>query len=283
MSELVLGHQLAKEHSAVDWSRRPLPTPWLAYAALDVEILVDLRDALEGELARQGKLTWVHEEFQAILATPPTPPRTDPWRRTSGIHRLRGRRQLAVVRALWQSRDEIARRRDIAAGRLLPDSAIIAAATSSPSGPEALARLPGWGGKTTRRLVATMWPAVEAAQALNDGELPRPAPPGDGPPPANRWTDRDPEAAERLVRTRAAVNAVATEYGLPVENLLSPDLLRRVTWTPPEPTEEAVAAALRAGGARSWQIQLCAAEIADALPVPAGSAAPSAGDAAREV
>ena len=268
MSEIVLGHQLAKEHSAVDWSRRPLPRPWLAYAALDVEILVDLRDALEGELERQGKLGWAHEEFEAILAAPPAPPRTDPWRRTSGIHRVRGRRQLAVVRALWEARDELAQRRDIAPGRLLPDSAIIAAANTAPPGADALGRLPGWGGKATRRLVPAMWPAVEAALALPEDDLPRAATPGDGPPPASRWPDRDPVAAERLTRTRGAVAAVAAEHGLPVENLLSPELLRRVTWTPPEPTVEAVSAALDAGGARSWQIRLTAAPIAEALVDP---------------
>jgi ribonuclease D len=268
MSEIVLGHQLAKEHSAVDWSRRPLPTPWLAYAALDVEILVDLRDALEGELDKQGKLGWAHEEFDAILAAPPSPPRVDPWRRTSGIHRVRGRRQLAVVRALWEARDELARQRDIAPGRLLPDSAIIAAANSSPGGAEALGRLPGWGGKATRRLVAVMWPTIEGALRLPDGDLPRPAAAGEGPPPASRWPDRDPVAAERLVRTRAAVTAVAAEHGLPVENLLSPDLLRRLTWNPPDATVEAVGAALEASGARAWQVRLTAAEIAAALVDP---------------
>jgi len=265
MSEIVLGHQLAKEHSAVDWSRRPLPTPWLAYAALDVEILVDLRDALEGELDKQGKLEWVHEEFEAILAAPPTPPRADPWRRTSGIHKVRGRRQLAVVRALWEARDQIAQKRDIAAGRLLPDSAIIAAANGAPNGPDAFGRLPGWGGKATRRLVPAMWPAIEAALVLPDAGLPKPAAPGDGPPPASRWPDRDPVAAERLVRTRASVAAVSAEHGVPIENLLSPDLLRRVTWTPPEPTVEAVGAFLEAGGARPWQVRLTAPGIAAAL------------------
>ncbi|MDQ1695301.1 MAG: ribonuclease [Frankiaceae bacterium] len=265
MSEIILGHQLAKEHSAVDWSRRPLPEPWLAYAALDVEILVDLRDALEGELERQGKLTWVYEEFAAILAAPPAPPRTDPWRRTSGIHRLRGRRQLGIARALWEARDELAQRRDVAPGRLLPDSAIIAAASTSPPAPEALGRLPGWGGKATRRLVPIMWPVVEQALSLPESDLPRPSAPGDGPPPPSRWPDRDPVAAERLIRTRAAVNAIAAEHGLPVENLVSPDLVRRLTWTPPAGTEDAVAAVLTAGGARTWQVRLVAAALADAL------------------
>ncbi|HET6816142.1 MAG TPA: ribonuclease D [Mycobacteriales bacterium] len=269
MSEIVLGHQLAKEHSAVDWSRRPLPRPWLAYAALDVEILVDLRDALERELDSQGKLDWARQEFEAILNAPPTPPRTDPWRRTSGIHRVRGRRQLAVVRALWHARDDLARERDVAPGRLLPDSAIVAAASVGPTSAEALGRLPGWGGKATRKLVPEMFPLVAAALALPDSELPRPAAPGDGPPPANRWPDRDPVAAERLTRVRAALNALAAEHGLPVENLLTPDLVRRLAWSPPDGDREAVVAALTAAGARRWQVELTADALAEALPDPA--------------
>jgi ribonuclease D len=279
MSEIVLGHQLAKEHSAVDWSRRPLPRPWLAYAALDVEILVDLRDALEGELRRQGKLEWAHEEFDAILQAPPAPPRTDPWRRTSGIHRVRGRRHLAVVRALWHARDDLARERDVAPGRLLPDSALVAAASAAPGTPEALGRLPGWGGKATRKLVPEMFPLIQKSLALPDNELPHPAAAGDGPPPANRWPDRDPIAAERLSRTRAAVTGVAAEYGLPVENLLTPDLVRRLAWTPPVAEPGAVAEALAASGARRWQVALTADVLADALvDPPEEAAAPSPDD-----
>ena len=275
MAEIVLGQQLAKEHSAVDWSRRPLPEPWLRYAALDVEILVDLRDALEGELQRQGKLTWAREEFATVLAAEPSPPRVDPWRRTSGIHRLRNRRQLAIVRALWTERDQMARERDVAPGRLLPDSALVAAAAASPANAEALGRLPGWGGKATRRLVPVLWPAVAKALAEPDSSLPVPSLPGDGPPPASRWPDRDPIAAGRLSRARAAVGAVAAEHGLPVENLLSPELVRRVAWTPPSPlTADAVAAVLDSAGARSWQVALTAEAIATAMAadgdVPAG-------------
>lgn len=265
MAEIVLGQQLAKEHSAVDWSRRPLPEPWLRYAALDVEILVDLRDALEGELERQGKLTWAHEEFDAVLRAERPPPRADPWRRTSGIHRLRSRRQLAIVRALWHARDEMAERRDIAPGRLLPDSAIIAAALAAPASPDALGRLPGWGGKSTRRLVPMLWPALDAALSEGDATLPRSTIAGDGPPPPNRWPDRDPAAAARLAAARAAVGAIADEYGLPVENLLAPDSVRRLAWSPPEPTTEAVAAALQATGARPWQVGLTAEALAEAI------------------
>jgi ribonuclease D len=266
MSELLLGHQLAKEHSAADWSRRPLPEPWLRYAALDVEILIDLRDALETELLRQGKQDWARQEFEAVRTAPPPLPRTDPWRRTSGIHRTRNRRQLAVVQALWEARDAIARDRDTAPGRVLPDSAIIAAATTMPPGPEQLGALPGWGGRSTRRLVNRLWPTIAAAYELPEAKLPRPAAAGDGPPPASRWADRDPVAAERLARARTTLGEIAHAHALPVENLLSPELVRRVAWTPPAGLDPAlVAAFLEEAGARPWQVTLTATPLTAAL------------------
>ena len=133
MVESLLGLHLEKGHSAADWSTRPLPADWLVYAALDVEVLVELRDVLEAELVRQGKLAWAHEEFEAVRQAPLPAPRTDPWRRTSGMHRMRNRRQLAAVRAMWEARDAMARRRDIAPGRILPDAAIMAAVTAAPA------------------------------------------------------------------------------------------------------------------------------------------------------
>jgi ribonuclease D len=266
MAELVLGQQLAKEHSAADWSRRPLPEPWLRYAALDVEILVDLRNSLERELALQGKLGWAREEFQAILDASPPAPRTDPWRRTSGMHRVRNRRQLAVVRALWEARDAEARRRDLAPGRVLPDASIVNAALALPDSAAALGRVSGWSGRATRRLVPVLWPALEAALGLPDADLPPSSLPSDGPPPHNRWHDRDPAAAARLAVAREVVGQVADAHGLRAENLLAPDTIRRLAWTPPEPlAPDTVAAALRGHGARAWQVELTAAALADAL------------------
>jgi ribonuclease D len=266
MVELLLGRGLAKEHSAVDWSRRPLPEPWLRYAALDVEILVDLRDAVAAELDRQGKLEWAMEEFQHVLNAPGPIPRADPWRRTSGMHRVRSRRQLAVVRGLWEARDRLARQRDTAPGRVLPDSAIVAAATASPTTADGLARLPGWGGRSTRRLAPELFPVVSMALGLPETELPRHSVPGDGPPPPNRWPERDPVAAARLGRARAVLTEIAAAHSLPTENLLAPDVVRRLSWTPPEPADaDTVAAYLHAAGARSWQIELTAAGLADAM------------------
>jgi ribonuclease D len=266
MVERVLGLRLEKGHSAADWSRRPLPEPWLLYAALDVEVLLELRDALEAELTDQGKLAWAHEEFAALAEAPPKEPRIDPWRRTSGIHRIRNRRQLAAVRALWEVRDEIARDRDIAPGRLLPDASLLAAVTAAPADDDALAAVPGFSGRGVRRHVNTFLGAYRRAMRLPDTELPPATLAYDGPPPAARWSDRDPDAAARLARVRAALTVIAATHRLPLENLLTPDLVRRVTWEPPQPTDpSSVGAALLAGGARPWQVGLTAQAIAESL------------------
>jgi ribonuclease D len=270
LTENLLGYTLEKHHSAADWSTRPLPTSWLTYAALDVELLVDLRDALAAELARQGKTAWAAEEFAALVrwGGQPPRPRPDPWRRTSGIHRVRGARAQARVRAVWYARDEIAARRDSAPGRVLPDAAIIAAAEADPKDERALFTLPGFGGRSTRRLSRTWLQALAEARGLPDDQLPT-TPPLDGPPPPHRWAERDPVAAARLSRCREAVNRIAAEHRLPPENLISPDSVRRLAWTPPEEVGvESVAAALRGTGAREWQLGLIADALAAALSDP---------------
>ncbi|PSL52357.1 ribonuclease D [Saccharothrix carnea] len=264
--ERLLGYRLEKGHGAADWSRRPLPADWLNYAALDVELLVELRDVLEQELKRQGKLEWALEEFEAARTAPLPRPRAEPWRRTSGIHRIRSPRQLAAVRALWEARDALARERDIAPGRVLPDSALVEAAVRNPADEAALSALPVFRGRAQRRMVGVWLGALQRAAALPRTELPEPSQQHDGPPPANRWADKDPAAAARLAAARTALTAVAEANTLPVENLLLPDLVRRTCWQPPtDISPEGVAAALREGGARNWQITLTADVLSTAL------------------
>ncbi|MBV8932146.1 MAG: ribonuclease D [Kutzneria sp.] len=266
MVERLLGYRLDKGHGAADWSRRPLPTEWLNYAALDVELLIPLRDVLERELTDQGKLDWALQEFEAVRTAQPARPRSEPWRRTSGIHRLRNPRQLAAVRALWMARDALARRRDIAPGRVLPDSAIVEAATAEPATEAELLALPVFRGRAQRKSVRIWWEALTEARGLPPRELPQSSAPPDGPPPASRWPDRDPDAAARLAAARAALTAISERVCMPVENLLLPDLVRRTCWEPPaEPTPESVGTALHAGAARPWQIELTAEALSSAL------------------
>jgi ribonuclease D len=264
--EELLGYHLQKGHGAADWSRRPLPAEWLTYAALDVELLLPLRAVIAAELAAQGKSDWAAEEFEAVRNAGPPAPRTDPWRRTSGMHRVQKSRELAAVRELWHARDQLARQRDIAPGRVLPDAAIIDAALTDPPDEAALLSRPVFSGRSQRRHVKTWLSAIQTARVLPASELPSPRPQGGGPPPLNRWPDRDPAAAVRLAAARATLTEIAEYHRLPLQNLLAPDVVRRLCWEPPEPLDAAtVERELVAGGARRWQRTLTAHPLATAL------------------
>lgn len=266
MVENLLGQRMEKSHSAADWSKRPLPEPWLRYAALDVEVLLELRDLLEAELDRQGKLEWAREEFEHVRTTPAPAAPVDRWRKVSGVHRVHGRRQLAVVRAMWQTRDRLARAQDVSPSRLLPDASIIHVASAMPKSAKTLAAAQEFVGRGARRHLDDWWQAIESALALPDSELPQQTRQTEGPPPAHRWAERDQPAADRLVAVKAAVAALADEHNVPAENLLAPDTVRRLAWRPPQPLEAAeVAAALHDLGAREWQIRLVASPLARAL------------------
>ena len=276
--ESVVGYSLRKEHSAVDWSTRPLPEPWLEYAALDVEALVELREALGAELEETGKAEWARQEFEHLVAAVPSGPRQDPWRRTSGMHRARGRRALAAVRALWQARDEIAQRRDVTPGRIIPDSSIVEAANAMPRDKPSLIGLKGFRGRGAERYAPQWVEALRTARTMPDEELPPLAARYDGPPPPRAWADRDPVAAARLATAREALKARADEHHLPVENLLTPDFVRRLMWEPPEADAgdlaDALAARLAQLGARPWQIELSLDLLLDAVTAPKPVAGP---------
>jgi ribonuclease D len=267
--ETILGQRMRKEHSAADWSTRPLPTAWLDYAALDVEVLLELREHMIAELERAGKTEWARQEFDHLLGFEPAV-RVDAWRRTSGVHRLRGRRALGAARALWEARDAIAAERDVTPGRILPDSAIVAAATAMPTDRRALLATPGFHGRGAGRYAATWVEVLQRVREMSEDELPARAPRGDGPPHPRTWAEREPVADRRFRAAREAMLNLAEVHHLPVENLLTPDYLRRLMWAPPatrDPADlaDAVRAQLREYGARPWQAELVTGALVGAI------------------
>jgi ribonuclease D len=272
MVQRLLGLGLVKGHGAADWSKRPLPQAWLNYAALDVEVLIELREAIAAVLEEQGKTAWAAEEFDYLRASAgevPPSTRRDRWRRTSGIHRVRSQRGLAAVRELWTVRDEIAQRRDIAPGRILPDSAIIDAATADPKTLDDLVALPIFGGRRQRRSAFTWMAALQAAREnpvpTEETESPN------GPPAPARWARRRPEAAERLEAARAALRGLSAQISVPAENLVTPELVRRLCWDwqAADDAATAIDEFLAAGQARHWQRELVVPVLAAALqPTP---------------
>jgi len=270
--ESLMGVILAKEHSAADWSTRPLPQEWLTYAALDVELLIELRNIVEEILIDAKKDSWAAEEFSSILLAPPSPPRVDPWRRTSGMHKIKRRDQLAVIRELWITRDELARASDIAGGKILNDSAIIELALNPPTTKKEFEKTLRPIGLRARWLEnLQIWlDAIARAVAMPESQWPAIRANTDTLPPIKLWRDKFPEKFAPLSHARALIEIIAEENSIPVENLITPELVRRICWSPPPGSTESsspdlVRTALLELGARTWQVDLVAQALAAAL------------------
>ena len=270
--ESLMGVSLAKEHSAADWSARPLPKDWLTYAALDVELLIELRDRMYLTLESAKKLPWALEEFASILKAPPTPPRVDPWRRTSGMHKIKRRDQLAIIKSLWIARDAVAATQDIAPGKLLNDSAIVELAIAAPTTKrefEKCLRPLGLRARWMENL--QLWlDSIAAAIALPEDQWPAMRTNADTLPPIKLWRDKFPEKFAPLSHARAAIEHIAEENEIPVENLITPEHVRRICWKPPVGATTTLSVsevekALGELGARKWQIDLVAPALAAAL------------------
>jgi ribonuclease D len=266
--ETLLGVSLAKEHSAVDWSQRPLPEDWLNYAALDVELLIELRNEVHNLLESNGKLKWALEDFAAILTAPAPSPRVDPWRRTSGMHKVKKRNHMAVVRELWNDRDALARELDVSPGRLLSDSAITEIALASDKGPitnrKHLEKILKPLGLRARWLdnAATWISGISKAISLPEELWPEQRSKSESMPPIKIWRERFPERYAPLTHARFNLQVRAEELSIPLENLISPEVVRRICWQPPE---SSVHEALRSLGARTWQAEIAAPILEAAL------------------
>lgn len=268
--ETLMSVSLAKEHSAVDWSKRPLPADWLNYAALDVELLIELRGQIYQLLVDSGKWSWAQEDFAAILESPPAAPRIDPWRRTSGMHKVKKRNQLAVIRELWQARNELAQDADISPSRLLSDAAITALALACDKDPitnrKHLEQIFKPLGLRARWLdnAATWISCITDAIAMSEDQWPAARSTRDVLPPIKVWRERFPERYAPLTHARHNLSLRASELSIPLENMISPELVRRICWQPPA-SGETVYQALVASGSRRWQAEIAAPILEVAL------------------
>lgn len=270
--ESLLGITLAKEHSAVDWSHRPLPEEWLTYAALDVELLVELREKISELLDSQGKSDWARQEFSAILQAPPPSPRKEPWRRSSGIHKVKRRDQLAIIKTLWHQRDDLARAADVAPGKFLSDAALLELAIHVPQSRAEMEKVLRPIGARARWFEhSAQWlSAINAGRAIPESHWPQLRADSDAMPPVKIWRDKFPTKFAPLSHARAAIEKEAERLSVPTENLISPDLVRRLCWTPPEGSTmtlkpDAVISTLAHMGARPWQADIVGPLIAAAL------------------
>lgn len=264
--ENLLGIELAKEHSAADWSQRPLTQEMLDYAALDVDVMFELWEKLQELALEAGKTEWLNQEFHHLLSFKPKPPLDEPWRGLPGISRIKDLAKLKIAAALHAARDAIAIEKDVAPGRLIPDRSIMAAVNQAPKSRSELASNKEFQGRASRTLLSVWWDAIARSQEL-DISL-EPADRGNGIPNHKSWERRFPDAHHRLESVRPLVLSLATELNIPIENLLTPDFLRRVCFEP----QADVAEQLRSLGARQWQVELVTEVIQMGLQQAAQSA-----------
>jgi ribonuclease D len=273
VTEALLGVRLAKEHSAVDWSIRPLAIDWLNYAALDVDVLFELWAAVEAVLRERGKYEWALEEFEATLQAHPKSAKVDKWRGMTGLHEVKDAKKLAIARELWTAREALALKLDVSPGRLIPDTSIVNVVKETPKTKPQLAGNRSFVGRASRSYLDTWWKAIE--DGVNSRDLPALKLPAAGIPNHRIWPTRFPEADKRLKIVRPLIAELAEKVGVPTENILTPDFLRALCFEPPQLELSSIQSALRTLGARNWQIELTGQLILDGFVASLAEVEPS--------
>ena len=265
MVEHYLGVRLRKNHGGEDWSRRPIPSEWLDYAALDVEYLLPLADAMRSELTQQHpKDEWVAEECDYLTRVyrgySPTP---KSWEDLRGVHGLRTSKQLQVARWLWRVREKLARASDTAVSRLLPDKALVALATELPTTVPKVMRTPGYPPRLRRK--ARYWAnQVDKALRTAQDRWPEPFPIPtyrDTPPSRYTWSRYYPESFPKLTMVREELARVAAQVEIPVENMIQSSDTNEIVWRSQalkEVTDDTeLLELLQRLQIRPWQQKLC--------------------------
>jgi ribonuclease D len=205
--EKYLKVRLDKRYQRADWSARPLSAEMLDYAAADTHHLPQLRDLLRDQLRARGRLEWAEEEFGLLTRVRWSSPVSDEpaYLRLKGAKALPGR-ALAILRELFQWREETARRADKAAFRILNNEPMLLMAQTPPTDLTALKAVRGIGQDQAERKGREILAAVQKGLDVPEGELPR----------VERPARKQPDLAceSRLERLKAARNMLANQYDL---------------------------------------------------------------------
>lgn len=263
MCESLLGLSLAKEHSAVDWSSRPLPEEWLNYAALDVDVLDELWLKVKVELEKANKHYLAIEEFEFLTLPTTRTPKLERWRSTTGVHEIKDARQLTIVKWMWEAREELAKQKDVAPSRLIPDLSIIAAVKAMPKSKSELAELRSFSGRASRTYIDTWWDSFQKGSLTHD--LVELRPKAIGIPHHRNWPNKFPEANLRLTWAKKLLQELSLNTSIPVENLLTPDILKSICFEPNGFDRTEISSDLEQRGARKWQIDLVSPILAEAF------------------
>ena len=256
--EKYLGVHLDKRFQRADWSARPLTPEMLDYAAADTRYLPALRDRLRARLDELGRLDWALEEFEILGSAPRlvSEPEEPGYLRMKGAKALKGR-SLAILRELFLWRENLARRSDRAAFRILNNEPMLAMAKSPPRDAAALRGVRGLSSDQVERRGKDILEAVQRGLQLPESELPR----------VERRPRYQPDAAfeARLERLKAARNALAQRYDLPPGVLCSNGVLEAIARVNPATLQQL--GEIRE--LRRWQLREIGSGLLTALQQPA--------------
>jgi len=226
LMEQLLGVHHSKRRQRDDWSRRPLASEQLEYAAMDTHHLLRLRDVLEADLRLKDRLSWAQEEFETAAAAERREKEFD----AEGFRRIKGNRELApqdqvVLRALYIFRDEIARKMDVPPFKVLNNSTLIDLAQRPPLSPEEMFKRRGVSNRVARKHAASIIKIISEARRQAPSVLEAPA--------NNNWKAPGRAARLRLEALKLWRNEKAKALGLPVGVVFPAYLLETLAITPP--------------------------------------------------
>ncbi len=212
------GAQVDKSSRFTDWARRPLSSAQIQYALGDVTHLRVIYERLAARIDKEGRIDWVSEEFEALLAPGLyTQPPEEAWRRLK--LRSRDARFVAVAQALAAWREREARRRDLPRSRILRDDLLLEVAANRPQTAEALRGLERV--NVDKESAAGIMAAIREVMALPKEQLPRlPEPPtlprGVGPTVELlrvllKFKCEEADVAQRLVAGTSDLEAIAVD------------------------------------------------------------------------
>ena len=264
--EKYFGVKLDKKHQRADWSMRPLTEGMLAYAAQDTIHLLGLRDRLEGELKKLGRLEWAKEEFARLEAVQwEAEDESTTYLRVKGARDL-SRRELALLRELVPWRDALARSLDRSTFRVVGNDVLLEVARQAPRTRDAMAAIKGMPRGIVDRNGDEILELVGRGLAVPDAELPRF-------PRAPRW-ERDPDFDDRVARLKSVRDEAAQRLELDPGVLCSRERLEAVARRRPASREELDAMT----ELRRWQVEVLGAGFLKTLaqekrstPAPAAS------------
>ena len=135
LHDQLLGMKLPKANRLTDWLRRPLEPAQLAYAASDVEHLLEIQDILVERLGANNRLEWAEAEAELarVKGTTIRKPE-DAWLRIKEARTL-GTRARTAAREVAAWRERSAQQRNIPVRHVLPDLGVVALAQKAPTDP----------------------------------------------------------------------------------------------------------------------------------------------------